>query len=275
MKYNIMKTQTIKTKKKSKNKKEVKFTPINKLVYNRTLKHPIIQYALNELDIAGYDKTDITRKSKENILNLLSLLIYQDNYNIHHELECVCKLFNRKPITNITFKNDEWILSGNNRVYYNKRANNIIMKVKHTLNDSIHSEQIYDINAFKIRVNKVYLYDLPDPIEIEPIIENSQDNIFLYDNDKSVGVYFNTCYIWLSDIFNQNFKIKDPVILDCVKVEVSPNKFLYFCDKLSIGFLELSCRYNIGYKVAESINNIKLQDITEEQYNNIWKKNNE
>ena len=98
-----------------------------KKIYIRNINisdNEILQYAHNELTIAGHNKNS---KYYNDIIEVIAAISKNNNINssIKHNISVINKLCDKVPITYLTLKEDEFEQSISSKILYiNKRYNN-------------------------------------------------------------------------------------------------------------------------------------------------------
>lgn len=81
--------------------------------------------------------------------------------------------------------------------------------------------------------------------------------------DEEKCRYFSICLLQQHDI-NKGWMPKPTQIIDCVKVEISPDNWIMAVDINNIDLIKLDINYNIQWEECSCLKGIRLEDVTEE-----------
>lgn len=158
-----------------------------KKIYIRNINisdNEILQYAHNELTIAGHNKNS---KYYNDIIEVIAAISKNNNINssIKHNISVINKLCDKVPITYLTLKEDEFEQSISSKILYiNKRYNKIykyLNKMFVTNAYSISPQYILSIKTKKL---------LPFSTDL-----SWKNDVFETKDGVLTGRYFNTCYL--------------------------------------------------------------------------------
>lgn len=238
-----------------KKKKEL----INKKVLNNIIKNSnMCQHAIRELEIAGYNPQ---YKVYKEIIELIAIYSYynESNHFINYNFDIVKKLINNNAITPLRFTDDEWEKISD-EIEYNIRQSNVF-KDK--------NGNIYYNNAFTLKPTGTYSY------KTKEWYQNNSNNIrfcglFEHKNNVLTGAYFKTCYLYKKDI-EKGWTPKEPIIINCVEVEISPYNWLMAVQSNEPTLYDLFYNYSIGWRFCPCLKGIRLEDVTQELLSKAYK----
>ena len=231
-----------------KKKKEL----INKKVLDNIIKNSnMCQHAIRELEIAGYKPQD---KVYQEIIELIAIRSYYGDSSrfINYNFDIVKKLINHDVLSPLYFTDDEWRrLDG--QTYYNIRKN-------HVYKDE--NGNISYTNAFALKPTGTYSY------KTKEWYQNNSNNIrvgglFEHKNNVLTGAYFETCYLYKKDIEN-GWMPKEPTLINCVEVEVSPHNWLTAVQGNEPTLYDLFYNYNIKWRFCPCLKGVRIEDVTKE-----------
>lgn len=238
-----------------KNKKEL----INKKVLNDIIKNSnTCQHAIRELELAGYKPQD--RVYKE-IIELIAIHSYYGDSDcfINYNFDIIKKLINGNVITPLYFTDDEWGVI-NSKTEYNIRQRNVYKN---------ENGNIYYTNAFALKPAGTYNY------KTKEWSQNNSNNIrsgglFEHKDNVLTGAYFNICYLYKKDI-EKGWTPKEPIIINCVEVEVSLYNWFMAVQSNEPTLYELFYNYNIKWRFCPCLKGIRLEDVTKELLSKAYK----
>lgn len=237
-----------------KKKKEL----INKKVLQRIIeKSNLCQHAIKELKLAGYDKDEDGPNAwmYQQVLETLAVFSSHDNSGIsaHFEINLVQKLCNFDVISPLRFTDDEWVQIHTNGTCQNIRKSNVFKE---------HNGKIHYNGAFTIRPTGTYSFTTKQWIENKnPICLNG--GLFEHKNNVLTGAYFKICLLYKKDI-EKGWMPKDPIIINCVEVEVSTCNWFMAVQSNEPTLYDLSYNYNICWRFCPCLKGVRLEDVTKE-----------
>lgn len=188
-----------------------------KKIYIRNINisdNEILQYAHNELTIAGHNKNS---KYYNDIIEVIAAISKNNNINssIKHNISVINKLCDKVPITYLTLKEDEFEQSISSKILYiNKRYN----KIYKYLN------KMFVTNAYSISPQYILSIKTKNFFLLVQIYLGKND-VFETKQGILTGRYFNTCYIKECQIKSGYYTPFNTIKLKGVKVEIK--KFIY------------------------------------------------
>lgn len=228
---------------------------ILKKIYIRNINisdNEILQYAHNELTIAGHNKNS---KYYNDIIEVIAAISKNNNINssIKHNISVINKLCDKVPITYLTLKEDEFEQSISSKILYiNKRYNKIykyLNKMFVTNAYSISPQYILSIKTKKL---------LPFSTDL-----SWKNDVFETKDGVLTGRYFNTCYLQQRDIIN-DWTPKPTRNIDCVEIEIVHDNWIMAVDTNDIDLIYLSLDYYIQWENCFCMKDIRLEDVTPE-----------
>lgn len=226
-----------------------------KKIYIRNINisdNEILQYAHNELTIAGHNKNS---KYYNDIIEVIAAISKNNNINssIKHNISVINKLCDKVPITYLTLKEDEFEQSISSKILYiNKRYNKIykyLNKMFVTNAYSISPQYILSIKTKKL---------LPFSTDL-----SWKNDVFETKDGVLTGRYFNTCYLQRHHIIN-GWRPKPTINIDCVEIEIAPDNWIMAVDTNDLDLSYLSLSYDIQWKECSCLKGIRLEDVTPE-----------
>lgn len=226
-----------------------------KKIYIRNINisdNEILQYAHNELTIAGHNKNS---KYYNDIIEVIAAISKNNNINssIKHNISVINKLCDKVPITYLTLKEDEFEQSISSKILYiNKRYNKIykyLNKMFVTNAYSISPQYILSIKTKKL---------LPFSTDL-----SWKNDVFETKDGVLTGRYFNTCYLQQRDIIN-GWTPKPTRNIDCVEIEIAHDNWIMAVDTNDIDLIYLSLDYYIQWENCFCMKDIRLEDVTPE-----------
>lgn len=226
-----------------------------KKIYIRNINiadNEILQYAHNELTIAGHNKNS---KYYNDIIEVIIDINKNDNINssIKHNISIINKLCDKVPITPLTLNEDEFEQSIVSKILYiNKRYNKIykyLNKMCFTNAYSISPQYILSTKTKKLLPFSTDLSWKSDVFETKQGILTSR--------------YFNTCYLQRHHIIN-GWTPKPTINIDCVEIEIAPDNWIMAVDTNNLDLTYLSLSYDIQWKNCFCMKDIRLEDVTPE-----------
>lgn len=212
----------------------------------------ILQYAHNELIIAGYNKNCTYYIDIIEIISIINEHAKR-NSSISYELFVINKLYDKTPITPLSLKEDEFEQSIVSKILYiNKRYNKIykyLNKICFTNAYSISPQYILSTKTKKL---------LPFSTDL-----SWKSDVFETKQGILTGRYFNTCYLQQRDIIN-GWTPKPTRNIDCVEIEIAPDNWIMAVDTNDIDLIYLSLDYNIQWENCFCMKDIRLEDVTPE-----------
>lgn len=236
-----------------------------KKIYIRNINiadNKILQYAHNELIIAGYNKNCTYYID---IIEIISIINEHSkrNSSISYELFVINKLYDKTPITPLSLKEDEFEQSISSKILYiNKRYNKIykyLNKMFVTNAYSISPQYILSIKTKKL---------LPFSTDL-----SWKNDVFETKDGVLTGRYFNTCYIKECQIKSGYYIPFNTIKLKGVKVEIKEFISIMTIDCENSDLIRLSNLYDIDWKTTNDFKNKHINDITVKSYNNYIKNN--
>lgn len=227
-----------------------------KKIYIRNINisdNEILQYAHNELTIAGHNKNS---KYYNDIIEVIIDINKNDNINssIKHNISIINKLCDKVPITPLTLNEDEFEQSIVSKILYiNKRYNKIykyLNKMFVTNAYSISSQYILSIKTKKL---------LPFSTDL-----SWKNDVFETKDGVLTGRYFNTCYIKERQIKSGYYIPFNTIKLKGVKVEIKEFISIMTIDCENSDLIRLSNLYDIEWKNCFCMKDICLEDVTPE-----------
>lgn len=216
----------------------------------------ILEYAHNELIIAGYNKNSQTYN---NIIEIIIGII--DCKFTNYTLSIINKLYNNTPITFLTLKNNEFELClGSKALYVNKRYNKIYK----------YANKMFVTNAYSISPQHILSTKTKKLIPFSTNLSWKND-IFETKDGILTGRYFNTCYIKECQIKSGGYIPFDTIKLKGIKVEIKEFISIMTIDWKNNDLVRLSNLYDIGWKITDAFKNKNINDITVKDYNNYIK----
>ena len=226
-----------------------------KKIYIRNINisdNEILQYAHNELTIAGHNKNS---KYYNDIIEVIIDINKNDNINssIKHNISIINKLCDKVPITPLTLNEDEFEQSIVSKILYiNKRYNKIykyLNKMCFTNAYSISPQYILSTKTKKL---------LPFSTDL-----SWKSDVFETKQGIFTGRYFNTCYLQRHHIIN-GWTPKPTINIDCVEIEIAPDNWIMAVDTNNLDLTYLSLSYDIQWKNCFCMKDIRLEDVTPE-----------
>lgn len=233
-----------------------------KKIYIRNINisdNEILQYAHNELTIAGHNKNS---KYYNDIIEVI-VNINNINSSIKHNISIINKLCDKVPITPLTLKEDEFEQSISSKILYiNKRYN----KIYKYLN------KMFVINAYSISPQYIL------SIKTKKLLPFSTDlswknDVFETKDGVLIGRYFNTCYIKECQIKSGSYIPFNTIKLKGTKVEIKEFIAIMTIDCENSDLIRLSNLYDIDWKTNNTFKDKNIKDITVKDYNNYIKNN--
>ena len=233
-----------------------------KKIYIRNINisdNEILQYAHNELTIAGHNKNS---KYYNDIIEVI-VNINNINSSIKHNISIINKLCDKVPITPLTLKEDEFEQSISSKILYiNKRYN----KIYKYLN------KMFVINAYSISPQYIL------SIKTKKLLPFSTDlswknDVFETKDGVLTGRYFNTCYIKECQIKSGSYIPFNTIKLKGTKVEIKEFIAIMTIDCENSDLIRLSNLYDIDWKTNNTFKDKNIKDITVKDYNNYIKNN--
>lgn len=231
-----------------KKKKEL----INKKVLDNIIKNSnMCQHAIRELELAGYKPQD---KVYKEIIKLIAIRSYyiDSGHFINYNFDIVKKLINYNAISSLHFTDDEW-RAINSKTEYNIRQSNVFKN---------ENGDIYYNNAFILKPTGTYIY------KTKKWCQNNSNNIcigglFEHKNNVLTGAYFKTCCLYKKDI-EKGWMPKEPIIINCVEIEVSPYNWLMAVQSNEPTLYDLFYNYDIQWRFCPCLKGVRLEDVTKE-----------
>lgn len=217
----------------------------------------ILEYAHNELIIAGYNKNSQTYN---NIIEIIIGII--DCKFTNYTLSIINKLYNNIPITFLTLKNNEFeFCLGSKKLYVNKRYNKIYK----------YSNKMFVTNAYSISPQYILSTKTKKLLPFSTDLSWKND-VFETKDGILTGRYFNTCYIKECQIkYGGGYIPFDTIKLKGIKVEIKEFISIMTIDCENSDLIRLSNLYDIGWKITDAFKNKSINDITIKDYNNYIK----
>lgn len=218
----------------------------------------ILEYAHNELTIAGYNKN---YKLYINIMEIISII--NKHESIYYELSVINKLYDKTPITPLSLKEDEFEQSINSGILYvNKRYNRIYKYLN----------KMFVTNAFSISPQYILSTKTKKLLPFSTDLSWKSD-VFETKQGILTGRYFNTCYIKECQIKSGYYIPFNTIKLKGVKVEIKEFISIMTIDYENSDLIRLSNLYDIDWKTTNDFKNKHINDITVKSYNNYIKNN--
>lgn len=225
---------------------------INKKVLNNIIKNSnMCQHAIRELELAGYNPQD---KVYKEIIELIAIRSYYSDSGsfTNYNFDIAQKLINHDALSPLHFTNNEWGII-NSETQYNIRQSNVFKNK---------NGNIYYNNAFALKPTGIYSY------KTKKWCQNNSNNIcvgglFEHKDNVLTGAYFKTCLLYKKDI-KKGWMPKDPIIINCVEIEVSPCNWFMAVQSNESTLYDLSHNYNIGWRFCPCLKGIRLEDVTKE-----------
>lgn len=234
-----------------------------KKIYIRNINiadNKILQYAHNELIIAGYNKNCTYYIDIIEIISIINEHAKR-NSSISYELFVINKLYNKTPITPLSLKEDEFEQSIVSKILYiNKRYNKIykyLNKMCFTNAYSISPQYILSTKTKKL---------LPFSTDL-----SWKSDVFETKQGILTGRYFNTCYIKECQIKFGYYTPFNTIKLKGVKVEIKKFIYIMAIDCENDDLIRLSNLYDIDWKTNNTFKDKNIKDITVKDYNNYIK----
>lgn len=230
-----------------------------KKIYIRNINisdNEILQYAHNELTIAGHNKNS---KYYNDIIEVIAAISKNNNINssIKHNISVINKLCDKVPITYLTLKEDEFEQSISSKILYiNKRYNKIykyLNKMFVTNAYSISPQYILSIKTKKL---------LPFSTDL-----SWKNDVFETKDGVLTGRYFNTCYIKECQIKSGYYIPFNTIKLKGVKVEIKEFISIMTIDCENSDLIRLSNLYDIDWKITNAFKDKNIKNITIRDYN--------
>lgn len=216
----------------------------------------ILEYAHNELTIAGYNKN---YKLYIDIMEIISII--NKHESIYYELFIINKLYNKIPIIPLTLNEDEFEQSvGSKMLYVNKRYNKIYK----------HLNKMFVTNAYSISPQYILSTKTKKLIPFSTDLSWKND-VFETKDGILTGRYFNTCYIKECQIKSGGYIPFDTIKLKSIKVEIEKFISIMTIDWKNSDLVRLSNLYDIGWKKNNIFKNKNINDITIKDYNSYIK----
>lgn len=226
-----------------------------KKIYIRNINiadNKILQYAHNELIIAGYNKNCTYYIDIIEIISIINEHIKR-NSSISYELFVINKLYDKTPITPLSLKEDEFQLIDSKGTCQNKRKSSIFKDP---------DGSIHDIDAFSKKPVGTYRFDTKTWKKNDKGI-TWNGGLFEHKDNVLTGRYFGICNIWNHET-DKGYMPKPKRIIPCVEVEISPDNWIMAVSADSTELLLLSCDYNIKWEQVSCLKGIRLEDVTPE-----------
>lgn len=234
-----------------------------KKIYIRNINiadNKILQYAHNELIIAGYNKNCTYYIDIIEIISIINEHVKR-NSSISYELFVINKLYDKTPITPLSLKEDEFEQSIVSKILYiNKRYNKIykyLNKICFTNAYSISPQYILSTKTKKL---------LPFSTDL-----SWKSDVFETKQGILTGRYFNTCYIKECQIKSGYYIPFNTIKLKGVKVEIKNFIYIMTIDCENDDLIRLSNLYDIDWKTNNTFKDKNIKDITVKDYNNYIK----
>lgn len=226
-----------------------------KKIYIRNINisdNEILQYAHNELTIAGHNKNS---KYYNDIIEVIIDINKNDNINsfIKHNISIINKLCDKVPITPLILNEDEFEQSIVSKILYiNKRYN----KIYKYLNKMCFT------NAYSISPQYILFTKTKKLLPFSTDLSWKSD-VFETKQGILTGRYFNTCYLQRHHIIN-GWTPKHTINIDCVEIEIAPDNWIMAVDTNDLDLTYLSLSYDIQWKNCFCMKDIRLEDVTPE-----------
>lgn len=244
-----------------------------KKIYIRNINisdNEILQYAHNELTIAGHNKNS---KYYNDIIEVIAAISKNNNINssIKHNISVINKLCDKVPITYLTLKEDEFEQSISSKILYiNKRHNKILYINKRYNKIYKYLNKMFVTNAYSI--SPQYILSIKTKKLLPFSIDLSWKNdVFETKDGVLTGRYFNTCYIKECQIKSGYYIPFNTIKLKGVKVEIKEFISIMTIDCENSDLIRLSNLYDIDWKTTNDFKNKHINDITVKDYNNYIK----
>lgn len=230
-----------------------------KKIYIRNINiadNEILQYAHNELTIAGHNKNS---KCYNDIIEVIIDINKNNNINssIKHNISIINKLCDKVPITPLTLKEDEFEQNISSKILYvNKRYNRIYKYLN----------KMFVTNAFSISISYIL------STKTKRIIPYSTDlswksNVFETKNGILTGRYFDICYIKECQIKSGSYIPFNTIKLKGTKVEIKEFIGIMTIDCENSDLIRLSNLYDIDWKITNAFKDKNIKNITIRDYN--------
>lgn len=226
-----------------------------KKIYIRNINiadNKILQYAHNELIIAGYNKNCTYYIDIIEIISIINEHAKR-NSSISYELFVINKLYDKTPITPLSLKDDEFQLIDSKGTCQNKRKSSIFKDP---------DGSIHDIDAFSKKPVGTYRFDTKTWEKNDKCI-TWNGGLFEHKDNVLTGRYFGICNIWNYET-DKGYMPKPKRIIPCVEVEISPDNWIMAVSADSTELLLLNCDYNIKWEQVSCLKGIRLEDVTPE-----------
>ena len=226
-----------------------------KKIYIRNINiadNKILQYAHNELIIAGYNKNCTYYIDIIEIISIINEHAKR-NSSISWEINFVEKLCSWDIISPLTLKDDEFQLIDSKGTCQNKRKSSIFKDP---------DGSIYDIDAFSKKPVGTYRFDTKTWEKNDKCI-TWNGGLFEHKDNVLTGRYFGICNIWNHET-DKGYMPKPKRIIPCVEVEISPDNWIMAVSADSTELLLLSWDYNIKWEQVSCLKGIRLEDVTPE-----------
>lgn len=226
-----------------------------KKIYIRNINiadNEILQYAHNELTIAGHNKNS---KYYNDIIEVIIDINKNNNINssIKHNISIINKLCDKVPITPLTLNEDEFEQSIVSKILYiNKRYNKIYKYLNKMCFTNAYSISPQYILSTKTKKLFPFSTDL-----------SWKSDVFETKQGILTGRYFNTCYLQRHHIIN-GWTPKPTINIDCVEIEIAPDNWIMAVDTNNLDLTYLSLSYDIQWKNCFCMKDIRLEDVTPE-----------
>ena len=225
----------------------------------------LCRWAANELKLAGYipnQKDNPNSWMYEQVMEALAVFTSHGNSgtSASFEIELVKQLSSFKPISPLTFKDDEFCKVSNN-LWQNKRCCSIFKSENGiTYNDAFAKRHILTkrCTSLGFESNK------------NPMCWHGK--FYIVDNDKFTGQYLKHVCFKQEDIKKGIIPPKT-IIIDCSEIEIEPDSWISVVDKSNYKLKELEKTYDVSYFESSvlkgiSINNTflnKIIDLSDEE----------
>lgn len=208
------------------------------------------KWAANELKFAGYipnQKDNPNSRVYEQIMESLAVFISHGNScsSVPFEISLIKELSSFKPISPLTFKDDEWVKCGDN-LYQNKRCSTIFK----------YDYGIIYSDAFAKRhiLTKRYM-SLGFESNRNPLCWNGE--FYIVDNDRFTGQCLKHVCFKQEDIENGIIP-PETIIIDCSEIEIEPNNWISIVDKSNYKLKELEKTYDVSYYESKAIKDVSF-----------------
>lgn len=224
-----------------------------KKIYIRNINiadNKILQYAHNELIIAGYNKNCTYYIDIIEIISIINEHIKR-NSSISYELSVINKLYDKTPITPLSLKEDEFEQSINSGILYvNKRYNRIYKYLN----------KMFVTNAFSISPQYILSTKTKKLLPFSTDL-SWKSNVFETKQGILTGRYFNTCYIKECQIKSGYYIPFNTIKLKGVKVEIREFIYIMAIDCENDDLIRLSNLYDIDWKTNNIFKDKNIKDI--------------